>query len=406
MHLHAYRLLTDTHAKKKARKLIEIIELMGFQIKLSQAHELVARIMGYDNWTELQHTTKDDPQRGVPDQMLPAKIAAIRRGFQIPLLVEALGIDEWEANGLLNALAPTADGAGRDVSILHRLGLRLSDEDIAWLDESMHLVREFDNTVRPLYTIASTRNNGLTHVRLENLQMGRRQLHNRRATVPDDIVEWVARTFPEDAPLQGEALRTVIKRAEEAHRVFSHLDARIRALGSAPMIAPVDWTFMMLYRAHVGAGEKSYYTALCPEPWLHIGFDLPHFCFNPENEWSASRALTLQLALRREFLDAGWDGQGPEWVVTFRDGNSSKEDIMVPGRSAAAAFAWAAAARGALRIAKQQTVSPISLVSLVGPMGPEDVEVALAGAFDEPIVRRGRLISGSKLKVRSQRKAA
>jgi hypothetical protein len=172
------------------------------------------------------------------------------------------------------------------------------------------------------------------------------------------------------------------------------------------MLAPINWTFLMLFRAHSSAGGNSFYTAISPEPWLHIGFDLPGFCFNPENEWNASRALALQLALRREFLDSGWTGEGDEWEVTFRDGNSAKEDIKVRAESAGAAYAWAAAARGALRIAKQQTASSISLVSVIGSDGPADIEQALAAAANETVIRRGKLLSANKLRVRGQRKAA
>lgn len=66
MHLHAYRLLTDSLAKKKAKKLVEIVELMGLNLKLSRAQELVAKLMGYDNWSELGRVTLATPERGAP----------------------------------------------------------------------------------------------------------------------------------------------------------------------------------------------------------------------------------------------------------------------------------------------------------------------------------------------------
>lgn len=406
MHLHTYRLFNESFAKKKAKKLIEIVELMGFTIKLSRAQELVARLMGYDNWSELIHITRNVPERGTPDQMLSPKLIALRRQFQIPLLMEEFGIDEWDADILITALAPTGEVNGGVAQIIERLGLRLTAEDASWLEESMALVHAFDAAARPLYSLGTERDKGLTHVRLENLVMGRQKFYNRRPTLPEDIVDWIARGFPEDAPLAGKVLDQAVQYANEAHRAFFLLDARIRALGPAPMIAPIDWTFLMLFRAHVGAGEKSYFTALSPEPWLHIGFDLPHFFVNPENEWNASRALSLQLALRREFLDSGWTGLGPEWEVTFRDGNSSQEDIKVRALSAGAACAWAAAARGALRIAKQQIITTFSLVSIVGEDGLVDRESALASAINETVVRRGKLIDAAKLRIRGQRKVA
>jgi hypothetical protein len=406
MRLHTYRLLTDSPAKKKAKKLIEIVELMGFDIKLSRAQELVARLMGYDDWSELVRATRAAPERGVPDQMLPPKAAAERQEFQVKLLVGEFGIDVCAAETLLAALAPTGEGHGLDWSMVEKLGLRLNDEDVAWFEETMILVREFDAAIRPLYALSDLPEKGLTHIRLETILPGRRKLYNRRTTIPEDIVSWIANGFPENAPLAGEQLAEVTERAEVACRAFSALDTRIRALGVAPMLAPINWTFLMLFRAHSSAGGNSFYTAISPEPWLHIGFDLPGFCFNPENEWNASRALALQLALRREFLDSGWTGEGDEWEVTFRDGNSAKEDIKVRAESAGAAYAWAAAARGALRIAKQQTASSISLVSVIGSDGPADIEQALAAAANETVIRRGKLLSASKLRVRGQRKAA
>ncbi|WP_318765409.1 hypothetical protein [Agrobacterium fabrum] len=406
MHLHAYRLLNDSLAKKKAKKLIEIAGLMGFTIKLSRAQELVARLMGYDNWSELVHITRTSPERGVPDQMLPPKSVTLRKQFQTALLVEEFAVDEWGADTLIRALAPTGEAAGSAAQTVERLGLRLTEEDDAWLEKSMVLVRAFDAAARPLYSLGTSRDEGLTHVRIENLVMGRQQFHGRRVTVPEDIIAWVARGFPENAPLAGEALEQAVQYANAAHSAFFLLDTRIRALGPAPMIAPIDWTFIMLFRTRVVAGANSHFTALSPEPALHIGFDLPNFFVNPENEWNASRALSLQLALRREFLDSGWTGQGTEWEVTFRDGNSSKEDIKVRATSAGAACAWAAAARGALRIAKQQIPGSFSLISIVGENGHEDRETALAAAKNETVIRRGKLIDAAKLRIRGQRKVA
>ena len=406
MRLHTYHLLTDSPAKKKAKKLIEIVALMGFHIKLSRAQELVARLMGYGDWSVLLRTTRAAPERGVPDQMLPPKAATERREFQIALLAREFSIEASAAETLLEALVPTGESSGVDWSMIERLGLRLNDEDVAWFEESMNLVREFDTAVRPLYALSNFPENGLTHVRLETVVPGRRKLYNRRTTTPDDIVNWVANCFPENAPLAGEQLAEVKNRAEMACQSFSALDARIRGLGPAPMLAPINWTFLMLFRAHWGTGSKSFYSAINPEPWLHVGFDLPGFCFNPENEWNASRALALQMALRREFLDSGWTGDGDEWEVTFRDGNSAKEDIRVRAKSAGAASAWAAAARGALRIAKQQTVSSISLISVVGPDGSVDPGQALSIAVNESVIRRGKLVGASKLRVRGHRKAA
>lgn len=406
MRSHAYRLLTDSPAKKKAKKLIEIVELMGFNIKLSRAQEIVARLMGYEHWAELLNVVRATPERGIPDQMLLPKAAAERRKFQVALLVEEFGIDSWGAETVLAALAPTGEGRGYDWPMVEGLGLRLNDEDITWLEESMALVREFDVAVRPLYALSSHPLRGLTHVRLENINPGRREFHNRRATTSDDIVEWVARSLPENTSLTEKQLAEVSKRAQLACQAFATLDARIRALGAAPMLAPVDWIFLMLFRTHTSAGNSSYYTAISAEPSLHIGFDLPGFCFNPENEWNASRALALQMALRREFLDSGWTGDGEEWQVTFRDGNSAKEDIKVRATSAGAAYAWVAAARGAIRLAKQQTVSFVSLVSVVGPRGPADPEQALSVALTESVIRRSKLIESTRLRVRGRRQAA
>ncbi|MFZ2468878.1 MAG: hypothetical protein WAW54_10845 [Parvibaculum sedimenti] len=405
MRLHTYHLLTDSPAKKKAKKLIEIVALMGFDIKLSRAQELVARLMGYGDWSELLRTTRAAPERGVPDQMLPPKAATERREFQIALLAREFSIEASVAETLLEALVPTGESRGVDWSMIEKLGLRLNDEDLAWFEESMALVREFDSAVRPLYALSNYPGNGLTHVRLETVVPGRRKL-SRRTTTPDDIVNWVANCFPENAPLAGELLAEVKNRAKMACQSFSALDARIRALGAAPMVAPVNWTFLMLFRAHWSTGSNSFYSAINPEPWLHIGFDLPGFCFNPENEWNASRALALQMALRREFLDSGWTSDGDVWEVTFRDGNSAKEDIKVRAKSAGAACAWASAARGALRIAKQQTVSSVSLISVVGPDGSVEPEQALSMAVNESVIRRGKLIGATKLRGRGRRKAA
>jgi hypothetical protein len=412
MHPHAYRLLTDSPAKKKAKKLVEVVELMGFDLKLSRAQELVAGLMGYADWAELLRVTRDAPERGVPDQMLPPKAATTRRKRQRALLADEFGIDDSDAGGILAALAPTGEAEGLTWPSAEKLGLRLAEEDVAWLDASMELVREFDAAVRPLYRMspapASAMDprgvHGLTHVRVEITLPGRRKRVVRN-TAPSDIVGWVASGFPAEAPLAGEMLAEVTARAETACRVFAELDGRIRALGEAPMLAPIDWTFLMLYRARV-SGDASHYTALCPEPWLHIGFDLPGFCFNPENEWNASRALAIQLGLRREFIDSGWTGDGPEWRVTFREGNSAKEEMVVRADTAAAACSWVAAARAALRLAKRQLVGIFSLLSVVGPDGAVDINQALKAAVAEPVVKRGKLLGPDRLRARARRTAA
>lgn len=410
MHPHAYRLLTESPAKKKAKKLVEIVGLMGFELKLSRAQEITAQLMGYDDWAELSRETREAPERGIPDQMLPAKAATARQERQSALLAEELHIDTWDASSILAALAPTGEGHGRDWPTVERLGLRLTEEDLAWLEDSMALVREFDAAVRPLYSLSNASEThgvyGLTHVRVQIVEPGRRMRRNTKNTMPADIVGWVSQSFPANRPLAGELLADVTVRAEMACRTCAALDARIRALGAAPMLAPIDWTFLMLFRASVGSGDAHHYTALSPEPWLHIGFDLPGFCFNPENEWNASRTLALQLALRREFLDAGWTGLGDEWTITFREGNSAKETLTVRAASAGSAYAWVAASRGAIRIAKKETVSSVSLVSVAGPDGVVEPELALAAAVNEIIIRRGKLLKPTQLRVRGRRKAA
>ena len=92
--------------------------------------------------------------------------------------------------------------------------------------------------------------------------------------------------------------------------------------------------------------------------------------------------------------------------MVFPEGNSAKESMKVCAASAGAAYAWVAAARGAIRIAKRQTVSSVSLVFVVGPEGLAHPDHALAIAMNELVIRRGKLLCGSKLKIRGQRKAA
>lgn len=407
MQRHAYRLLSDSFAKKKAKKLVGIVELMGFELKLSRAQEIVARLMGYDDWAELLRVTKENPESGVSDQMLPTKTAKAREKHQLKILADEFDIDEFpEASSILDALAPTGEVRDGQRPSVDKLGLYLTEADEAWLQDSMDIVRRFDAAVRPLYAIAphgagSSIRYPLTHVKIQRM-VGERMPKKKTDTAPSQIVEWVAASFPTDAPLAGTKLDEVTKRAEEACEAFFELDNRIRSHGMAPMLAPVDWTFLMLYRSVIHSSDKFYFTAVCPEPWLHIGFDLPKFTFNPENEWNASRGLSLQLALRREFLDAGWTGNGPQWRVTFRDGNSAKEELVVPAASAGAAFAWCAAARAALRLAKDQTVSSISLLSIVGPDGPADPHKALLEAKNHPIIRRGNLLNSERLRVRGR----
>lgn len=410
MHSFAYRLSVDSSAKKKSKKLVEIAGLMGFNIKLSRAQEIVAMLMGYENWTELGRVTAASPEHGVPDQMLPDGVAEARQQRQVDVLVQEFGIDEGDARGLLEALAPTGEIRGRHWPTADRLGLRLDEEDEAWLLESMRLIRTFDAAVRPLYTLSPPPSvdhreaRPITHISVHRHVRGRTE-RNRRDTTPADIVALVAGAFPADTPLAGDKIAEVTTRAEAACRAFAELDERIRRLGSAPMLAPVDWTFLMLHRSRV-SGDNTHYTALSPEPCLHIGFDLPRFCFNPENEWNASRALSLQLALRREFLDAGWTGDGAEWRVQFRDRNSAKEEVAVRATSAGAAYAWAAAARAALRLAKHEEAGSISLLSVLGPEGAADPGEALAVARTEPIIARGKLLAAERLRVRGRRAVA
>lgn len=398
-----YRLTTDTIAKKKAKKLVDIVDLMGFEIKLSRSQELIARLMGYDDWSELKHLTRTEPGVGIPDQMLPPRLATKRRKYQEKLLAEEFGVESWGTSSLLRALSPTGEVTGLDFPLIQKLGLRLTDEDLAWHEKSMRLVRQFDSEIRPLYGMSRDPHNALTQVSLQNHVPGKRKLRNRQPTRAEDIVRNVLQSFPDGSSPTAEALQELENRAERACKVFFELDARIRDLGMAPMLAAVDWVFLKLFRAHVSGG-KEFYTALAPEPWLHIGFDLPHFCFSPGNEWGASRALALQLALRREFLDAGWSPEGDPWVVTFREGNSSKEEMTVTAASAGNAFAWVAAARGAIRIAKGQSPGVISLVSALGQDGAADPEQTLLEAQGAAIVKRGKLVEGSRLRIRGRKK--
>ncbi|MEA1648800.1 hypothetical protein UAJ10_07195 [Nitrospirillum sp. BR 11164] len=403
MHQYTYRLLTDSAAKKKAKKLVEIVELMGFDLKLSRAQELVAGLMGYDNWAELVQVTRKTPEQGVPDQMLTPEDATARQKHQIALLVAGFSIDESNAIGILEALAPTGNVMSLHWPSVDKLDLRLTDEDAAWLDASMELVQKFDAAVRPLYKmppapIYNDDTKRLTRIGVEITVPGKRKLVVRN-TRPDDIIDWVAACFPPEFPLNGEMRAEVAARAEEACQIFLELDGRIRALGAAPMLASIDRTFLMLHRARVSE-DTPHFTALCPEPRLNIGFDLPYFSFAPENKWNASRALSLQLALRREFLDAGWTGEGQEWRVTFREGNYSKEELVVRADSSGAAWAWVAAARAALRLTKHQTIRVISLLSIVGPDGAVDPHQALRSASEEAIIRRGKLLKADSLRVR------
>lgn len=407
MQPHAYRLVSDSFAKKKAKKLVAIVELMGFDLKLSRAQEIVARLLGYDHWTELYCITKESPQSGISDQMLPTKVAKAREEHQLKVLADAFGIDEFrDAISIRDALAPTGDVRDEHQPSVGGLRLHLAESDEAWLLDSMDLVRRFDAAIRPLYGL-TPRGTGrpikhpLTHVKVQRTVSSR--IQRKADTTPEQIVEWVAAAFPAGSPLAGRQLEEVTRRAKEACEAFFELDKRVRSLGMAPMLAPVDWVFLMLYRSAVQGRDAYYFTAVCPEPWLHIGFDLPKFTFNPENEWNASRALSLQLALRREFLDAGWTGNGQEWRVTFRDGNSAKEELIIRAAGAGAAFAWCAAARAALRLVKGQTVSSISLLSVLGPDGPADPEMALLEAKSAPIIRRGNLLGSERLRVRGRR---
>lgn len=398
-----YRLTTDAIAKKKAKKLVDIVGLMGFEIKLSRSQEIIARLMGYDDWSELKQLTRTEPGSGIPDQMLPPRFATKRRKYQEKLLAEELGVDSWGTSSLLRALSPTGEVTGLDLPLIQKLGLRLTDEDLAWHESSMTLVRQFDGEIRPLYGMSRDHQNALTQVSLQNHVPGRRTLRNRQPTKAGDIVRNVLQSFPDGFSPTAEALVEIENRAQRACKAFFELDARIRDLGTAPMLAAVDWVFLKLFRSHVSA-DKEFYTALSSEPWLHIGFDLPHFCFNPENEWGASKALALQLALRREFLDAGWSPEGNPWVVTFREGSSSKEEIEVSATSAGNAFAWVAAARGAIRIAKGQAAGVISLVSAHGKDGLADPEQTLLEARGTAVVTRGKLVEGSRLRTRGRSK--
>ena len=408
MHRHAYRLLSAQPAKKKAKKLVGIVKLMGFDIKLSRSQEIIARLMGYDDWTELLRLVEDDPRGGVSDQMLAPSAAKAREEHQVAVLSAEFGIDQSGAYSVLQALSPTGEASGRDWPSIEKFGLRLADEDEAWLQEAMELVRRFDAAARPLYGIvpadkALQARCPLTHIKFQKVTSTR--FHRKTDTTSEQVVEWVVAGCPTNAPLTKEEREEVSRRVEDAHDAFRRLDAMIRSLGLAPMLAPIDWTFLMLYRHVVSGGDKKYFAAVCPEPWLHIGFDLPRFTFNPENEWNAARALSLQLAMRREFLDAGWTGAGSEWRVTFRDGNSAKEDVVVPADNAGVAVAWCAAARAALRLVKNQAVSSISLLSVSGPNGTADRDQALSEAKSHPILRRGNLLDPEQLRIRGKKGA-
>ena len=410
MRKHAYRLLSAQPAKKKAKKLVGIAKLVGLDVKLSRSQEIVARLMGYDDWADLLRWVKDRPQEGVSDQLLPPAASKARERYQLAILSNEFGIDEFpEASSILEALAPTGGTEGKNWPSVKKLGLRLTEEDDVWLQEAMALVRQFDIAARFLYGIvpanrALEASHPLTHIKFQRITGKRFRV--KTDTSPGHVVEWVAMGCAVGEPLTQEQREEVGCRAEEAHEAFRKLDVMIRNLGSAPMMAPIDWTFLMLYRQATSRGDKKYFSAVCPEPWLHIGFDLPGFTFCPENEWGASRALPLQLGLRREFLDAGWTESGSEWRVTFRDGNSAKEEIVVRADTAGEAVAWCVAARAALRLVKGQTVSLISLLSVSGPNGIADRNQALFEAKAHPIIRRGKLVDSGRLRIRGKEKAS
>lgn len=405
-----YRLNSLDHAKKKAKKLVSIVDLMGIDLKLTKGQEVVAGLMGYENWTELAQTTKNSPDAGTPDQMLDPAMAKRRLDRQIELIEHEFKLDPWTAHDLLAILAPTGNPLTATQKRIDDLGLRIDQDDVMWLQQSMDLVKDFDGAARNLYSIVGTMLKQypnpqcyFTHVSVHR-NSGDRVHHTD--TTPDDIIESVAMWFPDKAPLAGKALTDVESCADIVCRSFSNLNDRIRSLGDAPILAPIDWTFMMLWRNHTSQGEASYFTPICAEPVLHLGFDMPDFCFNAEIEHRASEVMALYLAMRREFLDAGWNGTGQEWDITFRDGNSAKENIRIYAESAGAACAWAAAARAALRLPKGQTLNNFSIISVRSADGVADRESALAAAKNHPIIRRGKLVDAYKLRVRGREPAA
>lgn len=406
MHTLAMRLRSATIPKKKAKKLVEILDLMGLPIKLSQAQEATARLMGYDNWAELNAIICDDPEAGPADAALTRADLAARRGLQCAVLEEVTGLPASSVDRILEVLDPTGPSSALYQRDLLASGFVLFDEDREWVEAGMDIARRYDGEVRPLYRLARRLappgERGLTHIRFERLIEGARRHRPLANTSGDEVASHILSLIEQDDVSIAEDVRNEIRaRSAAACALFDEMHKRIVAHGPAPMLAPVYWTFMMHHSTYV-SGDRDYYEPLCPEPVLHIGYDLPRFRWSPENEWPVSRALHLQAALRREFLEAGWTGEGPDWTVEFREGNGSKEEMTVAAPTAADAVAYAAAARGALRIAKGQRPGRFYLTALDGPSDAADGASLVEAARSVPIIQRGRLSAPDALRVRGQ----
>ncbi|MFC4236009.1 hypothetical protein ACFOY8_12255 [Thalassospira xianhensis] len=409
-----YRLRSTTPAKKTAKKLKALLAPLGMELRLSYAQETAAKLMGYDDWQELIQSVASEDHEGPADEMLDDATARKRTKHQKRVLSSVLGSElageevpllwSLRATGMPNYMLPDFVG---------RLGLRLTDEDLKELEAFLESFRMFEQAARTIFSYFPTPPNGVD----PQSSLVRIELDGNFAA-PDIPVPSVTREeeiefIKNDQWMHilnqlknwdnlPEADDFAIEEAcEHLATAYWNVCQKLKEFGSAPVLLRLANMRITMWRSIVNNGKVApFYTALSPEPVLRIVFDLWNFRYSAANEGSASKAIALQVALRREFLDSGWtEGQGTDWKLVVRESNGPRQDLTIKARTPEEAFAYAAAARGALRMLKGQKAMVFRIIEVNGQkvVGEEAARI-VAGAMGHPIIKRGILFDGKKLR--------
>ncbi len=103
-----FHLETTTKAKQQAKSLKRLLRSLGYDVRLGQRQELIARKLGYANYNELHHSAGS--VAGSPgDAQVGEATRAGRRTKQISILV-SIGIDSGHAAIAVDSIGPTRYG--------------------------------------------------------------------------------------------------------------------------------------------------------------------------------------------------------------------------------------------------------------------------------------------------------
>jgi len=414
-----YALRSLTRAKNAADILIKSAVSEGIELRRSEALEVTARLMLFENWAALVKSVAEDPAEGIDDAELPDEVAESRRKEQVALLRAKLAINDDTANAIIVRMHPT----GRDTSanwevpavLSENHDLYLTPDDLELRERLCAIAKEVDRHGRRM----------LRALPLDSVYISPVE----RPLVPE-VAEWemkraedgVRESDPSLRPPENEiwafdrdkAHRSALARldiwrkalsnggletasaAEAAAReCVAQLLRAIVQLGPIPHISPMGGFSLELRRLTYQGSRGTYLDPIERLPYLT--YRRRWTSLRSSNiEGHAPAAISQYLGLRRAFLDGGWAAGGKIWLVTFRTGGDSRETTPIVAPDAGKAVAWTCAARSARLLQQYQGKPTFRILSVDSEAGPIDVSSAVLAARQEQI-SNGPLLSPDRV---------